>query len=41
VSLTWLSNGRFLSAHWPKRATKLSSHKVLKDRDEGLSTNEA
>ena len=41
VSLTWLHKSRFLSAHWPKSATQLTSHAVIKDRDEGLSTNEA
>jgi uncharacterized protein (TIGR02594 family) len=41
VSLTWLSKSRFLSAHWPRSAAQLTSHAVVKDRDEGLSTNEA
>jgi uncharacterized protein (TIGR02594 family) len=41
VSLTWLSKNRFVSAHWPRSATKLTSHAVVKERDEGLSSNEA
>jgi uncharacterized protein (TIGR02594 family) len=41
VSLTWLSKSRFLSAHWPKSASKLTSDVVVKKRDEGLSSNEA
>jgi uncharacterized protein (TIGR02594 family) len=41
VCLTWISKGRFVSAHWPKTATMLTSHAVMKKRDEGLSSNEA
>jgi len=41
VSLMWLSKGRFLSAHWPKSAKALTSSAVVKERSEGLSTNEA
>lgn len=41
VNLTWLSKSRFVSAHWPKSAAKLTSHVAFKKRDEGLSSNEA
>ena len=41
VSLAWLKKSRFLSAHWPKSAAKLTSHAVTKERNEGLSSNEA
>ena len=41
VSLTWLSKSRFVSAHWPKSAPNLTSHAVVKQRNEGLSSNEA
>lgn len=41
VSLAWLKKSRFLSAHWPKSAAKLTSHAVTKKRNEGLSSNEA
>jgi uncharacterized protein (TIGR02594 family) len=41
VCLTWLSKSRFVSARWPKTATKLTSHVAVKKRDEGLSSNEA
>ena len=41
VSLTWLSKDRFLAARWPKGAMKLTSHAVIKKRNEGLSSNEA
>jgi uncharacterized protein (TIGR02594 family) len=41
VCLTWLSKDRFVGARWPRTATSLVSSVVLKDRNEGLSTNEA
>jgi uncharacterized protein (TIGR02594 family) len=41
VSLAWVGKNRFLSAHWPKSAAKLTSDAVVKKKNEGLSTNEA
>ena len=41
VCLTWMGKNRFLSAHWPKSASKLTSLAVMKKRNEGLSSNEA
>ena len=41
VCLMWLGKNRFRSARWPKTATSLTSSPVHKNRDEGLSTNEA
>jgi hypothetical protein len=41
VCLAWLNKIRFISAHWPSSATKLINHAVMKERDEGLSLNEA
>lgn len=41
VCLAWAPKTRFLSARWPKTAARLSSDVVHKQRDEGLSTNEA
>jgi uncharacterized protein (TIGR02594 family) len=41
VSLMWLNKDRFLSAHWPRSAEKLTSTAVMKKRNEGFSTNEA
>jgi uncharacterized protein (TIGR02594 family) len=41
VCLTWLGKDRFISAHWPKSASKLTSLAVMKKRNEGLSSNEA
>ena len=41
VCLTWMGKNRFLSAHWPKSASKLTSVAVMKKRNEGLSSNEA
>ncbi len=41
VCLMWLSKERLRSARWPKTAISLTSSLVLKNRDEGLSTNEA
>ena len=41
VCLIWMDKDRFLSAHWPKSAEMLTSHAVLKKRNEGLSSNEA
>jgi len=41
VNLTWVGRNRFVSAHWPKSASKLTSLAVRKKRDEGLSSNEA
>ncbi len=41
VCLMWLGKDRFLSARWPKTASSLISGVVQKDRDEGLSVNEA
>lgn len=40
VCLMWLSKSRFVSAHWPKSAAKLTSQAVMKERHEGLSSNE-
>lgn len=41
VCLAWINKSRFVSAHWPKSATKLVSNVVIKKRNEGLSSNEA
>lgn len=41
VCLTWLSKDRFRSARWPKAAASLTSNFVRKNRNEGLSMNEA
>ena len=41
VSLTWLSKDRFRKACWPKTASSLISAVIRKERDEGLSQNEA
>ena len=41
VCLTWLNKNRFLSAHWPKSAAQLTTQAVMKDRNEGFSSNEA
>jgi uncharacterized protein (TIGR02594 family) len=41
VCLMWLGKDRFRSARWPKAATSLTSSPVRKNRNEGLSTNEA
>lgn len=41
VCLTWLSKDRFLCARWPNSATSLVSNPIRKNRDEGLSANEA
>lgn len=41
VCLTWLSKDRFRKARWPKTANSLVSSVILKDRDGGLSQNEA
>jgi uncharacterized protein (TIGR02594 family) len=41
VCLMWLSKERFRSARWPKTAKSLTSSFVRKNRNEGLSTNEA
>ena len=41
VSLAWFGKDRFLNAHWPKKAAKLTSVAVFKKRNEGFSTNEA
>ena len=41
VCLAWFKKDRFVSAHWPKTAANLTSHSVIKKRNEGLSSNEA
>jgi uncharacterized protein (TIGR02594 family) len=41
VSLAWVGKDRFLNAHWPKSAAKLTSVAVFKKRNEGFSSNEA
>lgn len=41
VCLTWLGKDRFLRAHWPKTAASLKSSPIRKNRNEGLSENEA
>ena len=41
VCLTWMPKDRFLNAHWPKSAAKLTSVAVFKKRNEGFSSNEA
>lgn len=41
VSLAWVNKNRFISAHWPKSGAMLTSHAVMKKRNEGLSSNEA
>jgi uncharacterized protein (TIGR02594 family) len=41
VCLMWLGKDRLRSARWPKTATALTSSSVRKNRNEGLSTNEA
>jgi uncharacterized protein (TIGR02594 family) len=41
VCLMWLAKDRLRSARWPRTATSLTSSPVRKNRDEGLSTNEA
>ena len=41
VCLTWLGKDRFLDARWPVSAASLTSAAVTKNRQEGLSTNEA
>ena len=41
VCLTWISKSRLVSAQWPQSATKLTSHPVVKNRNGGLSSNEA
>ena len=41
VCLMWLSKDRFRCARWPGTAASLHTNVVLKDRDEGLSVNEA
>lgn len=41
VSLAWISKDRFLSARWPRTAAKLTSETAVKEKDEGLSSNEA
>ncbi|QOJ24857.1 MAG: TIGR02594 family protein [Gammaproteobacteria bacterium] len=41
VCLMWLSKDRFRCARWPETAASLNSKVVLKDRNEGLSVNEA
>jgi uncharacterized protein (TIGR02594 family) len=41
VCLTWMPKERFLNAHWPKSAAKLTSVAVFKKRNEGFSSNEA
>jgi len=41
VCLMWLAKDRLRDARWPKTASSLTSSLVRKNRDEGLSTNEA
>ena len=41
VCLTWLAKDRFRAARWPTSGASLTSSTVRKNRDEGLSTNEA
>ena len=41
VCLMWLSKDRLRGARWPKTASSLNTSVVLKDRNEGLSINEA
>jgi len=41
VCLMWVDKDRFLSARWPKMANFLTSGRVKKQRNEGLSTDEA
>ncbi len=41
VCLMWLGKDRFRGARWPRVASSLTSAVVQKDRDEGLSVNEA
>lgn len=41
VCLMWLGKNRFRRARWPKTAASLTSSPVRKNRDEGLSMNEA
>ena len=41
VCLTWLGKDRFLEARWPVSAASLVTAAVTKNRNEGLSTNEA
>ncbi|MEQ1778277.1 MAG: hypothetical protein ABL863_07020 [Nitrosomonas sp.] len=41
VCLMWLGKDRFRSALWTRTAFSLTSRVVQKDRDEGLSLNEA
>lgn len=41
VCLMWLSKDRFRCARWPETAASLNSEIVQKERNEGLSTNEA
>ena len=41
VCLTWLGKDRLRKACWPKTASSLKSNPVRKNRNEGLSTNEA
>lgn len=41
VCLMWLSKDRFRCARWPETAASLNSKIVQKERNEGLSVNEA
>lgn len=41
VSLAWVAKDRFITARWPKTASFLMSSAVVKDRNDGLSTDEA
>jgi uncharacterized protein (TIGR02594 family) len=41
VCLTWVAKNRLRDARWPKSASSLTSGPVRKNRNEGLSTNEA
>jgi uncharacterized protein (TIGR02594 family) len=41
VCLTWLAKDRFRGARWPTSGASLTSSVIRKNRDEGLSTNEA
>lgn len=41
VCFAWLDKSRFVSAHWPKSAAKLTSQAVMKKKVGGSSSNEA
>jgi uncharacterized protein (TIGR02594 family) len=41
VSLAWIAKDRLLGARWPKSASSLVTSAVQRDRNQGLSSNEA